>query len=80
MNESFMWLIIVVVVAVSAPVIGFMIRKWDFHRQVSGKKTMRSFKKDAVEYGSAGHDFNLEAEAAESVTRMRSQVNVLGTK
>lgn len=80
MNESLMWLIIVVVVAVSAPVVGFVIRKWDFNRQVSGKRPMRSFKKKDEEYGDAGHDFNLEAEAAESATRMRSQVNVLGMK
>lgn len=80
MNESLMWLIIVVVLVVSTPAVGSLIRKWDFNRQISGKKPMRSFKGNEVEYGGNGHDYSMEADAAESVTHMRSVTNVMTMK
>ncbi len=50
LNNPYFWVILVVVIAVVAPLIGYMIRKKDFNDQVTGKKKERELNRDPVNY------------------------------
>ncbi len=76
MNEALMWVLIVFAIAVLIPVVGHIIRKRDFDRQVAGKKPMRSFKEGDVDYGDAQQEFNVEAEALKNATKSMGFVNM----
>ncbi len=82
MNEALMWVLIVFAIAVLIPVVGHIIRKRDFDRQVAGKKPMRSFKEGDVDYGDAQQKFNLdlELEVATNATKGKGVVNIMGPK
>lgn len=48
MNDNYALIVILVIIIafVVAPLIPYFIRKWDFKRQVNGKKPERKIKKD----------------------------------
>ena len=46
MNHPLIIVLIIVIVVIIAPVIPYLLRKWDFKRQVKGKKPERKFKEN----------------------------------
>ena len=46
MNNPLMIVLIIVIIVILAPLIPFLIRKWDFRRQVKGKKPERKIKEN----------------------------------
>ena len=80
MNAAVIWLLILVVLAVLAPLLTDWLRRRDFRRQVSGKQPMRKAPKEASANFDPPRKRNPELESQKELARMKSRQNSLGPK
>ena len=70
MNESLLIAIIIIAIVILAPVVGILIRKRDFRRQVTGKKPIREMKADEHVPDTSSKDAYTEADRLKDEARM----------
>ena len=70
MNESLLIVIIIIAIVILAPVVGIIIRKRDFRRQVTGKKPIREMKADEHVPDTSSKDAYTEADRLKDEARM----------
>lgn len=80
---SVQWLILVAAVLVLAPVALFLVRRWDYRRQLSGKRPMRragAGQPARREEGQAPSSLELEMQAQADLARLKARQNGFGAK
>jgi hypothetical protein len=72
------WVLLIVVLLIAVPLVGYGLRKRDFRRQVDGKRPERKFPENAAVPGKKSENPAAEAEAA--VARMKCGQNAMSAK
>ena len=72
------WALLIVVLLIAVPLVGYGLRKRDFRRQVDGKRPERRFPENAAVPGKKSENPAAEAEAA--VARMKCGQNAMSAK
>ena len=72
------WALLIVVLLIAVPLVGYGLRKRDFRRQVDGKRPERKFPENAAVPGKKSENPAAEAEAA--VARMKCGQNAMSAK
>ena len=72
------WIILIVVLLIAVPLVGYGLRQRDFRRQVEGKRPERKFPENDAVPGKKSENPAAEAEAA--VAKMKCGQNVMSAK
>ena len=80
MNTAAIWLLVLVLLVVFAPLLTDWLRRRDFRRQVSGKRPTRKAPKEASANFDPSRKSDPELESQKELVRMKSRQNSLGPK
>lgn len=75
MNENLVWIIVIIAAVILVPVLLKLYRDWDFKRQITGKRPIRTLKENEKVPGDAPEG-NPEIEGMVDKAKMDTFVNL----